>query len=124
MIFGRLAPPRGGTMLLGIFRRGALYTLVGVLTSTAFAGAATGAYVERRSSPVVVAYYVDADQDSLTPLLTHGHRSRVIIKTNFTLLDLTGRLYGVHDPEVVEAAHRLVCEAHLRGATFVGGDWG
>src|SRR5438552_1551400 len=61
MIFGRLAPPRGGTMLLDIFRRGALYTLVGVLTSTAFAGAATGAYVERRSSPVVVAYYVDAE---------------------------------------------------------------
>jgi len=110
-------------MLLGIFRRGALYTLVGVLTSTALAGAATGAYVERRSSPVVVAYYVDADQDSLTTLLTHGHRISWIITTNFTLLDLTGRLYGVHDPEVVEAAHRLGSEVHFRVANFVGGDW-
>ena len=109
--------------MLDIIRRGVLYTLVGILTSAAFAGTATGAYIERRSPPVVVAYYVDADQDSLTTLLTHGHRISWIITTNFTLLDLTGRLYGVHDPGVVEAAHRLGSEVHFRVANFVGGDW-
>ena len=109
--------------MLDIFRRAILCVLVGGLTSTAFAGTATGAYIERRSPPVVVAYYVDADQDSLTALLTHGHRISWIITTNFTLLDLTGRLYGVHDPGVVEAAHRLGSEVHFRVANFVGGDW-
>ena len=109
--------------MLDIIRRGALYTLVGVLTGTAFAGTATGAYIERRSSPVVVAYYVDADQNSLTTLLTHGHRISWIITTNFSLLDLTGRLYGVHDHEVVEAAHHLGSKVHFRVANFVGGDW-
>jgi len=109
--------------LLDIIRRGVLYTLVGILTSTAFAGTTTAAYIERRSSPVVVAYYVDADQDSLTTLLTHGHRISWVITTNFTLVDPTGRLYGVHDPGVVEAAHHLGSEVHFRVANFVGGEW-
>src|SRR5437773_12268391 len=120
MIVDRLGPPRGGTMLLHIFRRGALYTQVGGLTSTAFAGAATGAYVERRSSPVVVAYYVDADQDSLTTLLTHGHRISWIITTNFTLLALSGLLFGVHDPEVVAASYLLGIQVSFWVAHCVG----
>ncbi len=109
--------------MLNALRRGALYTLMGVLTSTTFAGTAPAVNVTRPASPAVVAYYVDADQDSLTTLLTHGHQISWVITTNFTLADQTGLLVGVHDPEVVEAARRRGSKVSFRVANFVGGDW-
>jgi spore germination protein YaaH len=109
--------------LLDIRRRGVLYTLVGVLASAAFAGTDPAAHSDRRASPVVVAYYVDADQESFTTLLTHGHRISWVITTNFILVDPTGRLDGVHDPGIVEVMHHRGSKVQFRVANFVRGDW-
>jgi spore germination protein len=109
--------------LPNIIRRGALCMIVAILTSTAIPATALATYFDRRASPLVAAYHVDADQESLTTLLTHGDQIHWVITTNYALVDPSGRLDGVHDPALVEAVHRLGSQVHFRVANFVRRDW-
>ncbi len=106
-----------------IVRRGALWVIVAILTSTAIPATVLATYADRRASPLVVAYHIDADQESLTTLLTHGDQIHWVITTNFAIVDSSGRLDGVHNPALVEVVHRLGSEVHFRVANFVRRDW-
>jgi spore germination protein YaaH len=55
--------------------------------------------------------------------LTHGHQIDWVITTNFVLVDASGRLDGVHDPALLEAAHSLGSRVHFRVANFVRRNW-
>jgi spore germination protein YaaH len=120
---GAQSPIEEEGFLPNIVRWGALWVIVAILTSAAIPATVLATYADRRASPLVVAYHIDADQESLTTLLTHGDQIHWVITTNFAIIDSSGRLDGVHNPALVEVVHRLGSEVHFRVANFVRRDW-
>lgn len=70
-----------------------------------------------------VGYYVNYDPNSWSAVRNQGQRLRWIITTSFVVADETGRLSGVHDPNIVQLVHQRGGRIQFRAANVLNGSW-